>query len=79
MPSRELPNLRRAFDLCLAAGEAEAAVDFADSVASFLDYFGRWRERDALLEHVDKLELTGGEGLTKAEYLRLSQPRGDAP
>ncbi len=74
---RELPNLRRALDLALAAGAAEAAVDFAGRIAKFLDNFGRWRERDALLEQIAGLQLGSTAGLTQAEYLRLSQ-RGEA-
>lgn len=69
---RELPNLRRALDLAIEAGAAEEAVDFAGSIAKFLNNFGRWRERDALLEKVGGLSVAG-EGLTKAEFLLLSQ------
>jgi len=70
---RELPNLRRALDLAIAAGEVAAAVDFADSIVMFLNNFGRWREREALLKKVAGLQVGGAEGLTKAEYLLLSQ------
>lgn len=59
---RELPNLRRGVVLALAAGEVEAAVDFADSVARFLDAFGRWRERDGLMAMVGRqLSMVNGQ------------------
>jgi len=85
---RELPNLRRALDLCLAAlssplhGESErqeiagAAVDFAAGIAKFLDVFGRWRERDVMMANVKRQTssvITGTGGITKAAYLLLSQ------
>jgi tetratricopeptide (TPR) repeat protein len=87
---RELPNLRRALDLALATatshlrsggdtGEAAAVVvDFATSIGKFLDYFGRWRERDALLEKIANLQsqISSEKGVTKAEYLMLGQ-QGD--
>ena len=75
---REMPNLRRGVDLALAAGEVAAAVEFADSIAEFLDVFGRWRERDALLARV-AAPLAGGEAgersaaITKAEFLLQSR------
>jgi tetratricopeptide (TPR) repeat protein len=76
---RELPNLRRALYLALDAGAAVEAVDFADSIARFLDAFGRWRERDALLEKISVLQslISSEKGITKAEFLVLSQ-RGEA-
>ena len=74
---RELPNLRRGLDLALAAGAAEAAVAYADSVAKFLDDFGRWRERDALMGQIGKLQIANAQGVTKAEFLQLDN-RGDA-
>ncbi len=76
---REMPNLRRALDLCLAAGAVAEAVGFADSIARFLNNFGRWRERDAMMEKVSKFvsgQVASGEGVTKAEVLVLNQ-RGD--
>jgi tetratricopeptide (TPR) repeat protein len=54
-------------------------VDFAYSIARFLDVFGRWRERDAMMEQVSKfasLQVASQEGLTKAEYLMLDR-QGD--
>jgi len=81
---RELPNLRRALDLALMRASAEAgaaaeAVEFATSIAMFLDVFGRWRERDAMMEKISNLksQISSEEGLTKAEYLMLSQ-QGEA-
>jgi tetratricopeptide (TPR) repeat protein len=88
---RELPNLRRALDLCLAAlssplrGESErqemagAAVGFADSIARFLDVFGRWRERDVMMANVKRQTssvITETGGITQAEFLLLSR-QGD--
>lgn len=52
--SRELPNFRRALDLTLAAGDLNAAANFADSIAKFLNVFGRWSERDAMMGEVEK-------------------------
>ncbi len=73
---RELSNLRRALDLTLAAKDP-AAVDFADSVERFLDYFGRWRERDALLQRVRAIQPSKPQGpVTKNEYL-LTSRRGE--
>jgi tetratricopeptide (TPR) repeat protein len=76
---RELPNLRRALDLAIAAGAATEAVDFATRIAKFLNNFGRWREREAMGEKVERLTLQveSGEGITKAELLLMEQ-RGDA-
>ncbi len=76
---RELPNLHRALDLAIAAGAAAEAVDFADRIALFLDNFGRWRERDALVEKISALQslVSSDKGITKAEFLMLSQ-RGEA-
>jgi tetratricopeptide (TPR) repeat protein len=79
---REMPNLKRALALTLSAGsvvsgqsndDVATAVDFAESIVLFLDVFGRWRERDAVMEQVDKETRRRGEGekgrLTKAEFL----------
>ena len=76
---RELPNLRRALDLAIEAGAAAEAVDFADSIAKFLDNFGRWREREAMMEKISNLksQISSEEGLTKAEYLMLDR-QGEA-
>ena len=82
---REMPNLKRGLTLMLAAGEVNIAVDFADSIVRFLNNFGRWRERDALLEKVHSFQATvtsyqsavgSGQLLTKAEFLMVSQ-RGE--
>ena len=74
---RELPNLRRGIDLAIAAGAVEEAVDYADSVARFLDNFGRWRERDALMGKIGKLQIASGQGVTKAEFQRLDRQGDD--
>ncbi len=77
---REMPNLRRALDLALDAGAMDEAVGFAARISRFLDYFGRWRERDEMMEQVksknEKVKSADGK-LTKSEYLLASQ-RGDA-
>jgi tetratricopeptide (TPR) repeat protein len=77
---REMPNLKRALTLALSAGDVATAVDFAESIIWFLNYFGRWRERDAVMEAVDKeTKRQGDKGtgrLTKAEYL-LESRRGE--
>jgi len=76
---REMPNLKRAFALMLAAGDVATAVNFAERIIMFLDYFGRWRERDAIQEQVEsqKAKVKSGSGkLTKAEYL-LEAQRGE--
>ena len=76
---RELPNLRRALDLALAAGALDAAVVFAACIAQFLDAFGRWREREGMMTKVESygLRVASSEGLTKAEFL-LATRRGEA-
>ncbi|HLF27144.1 MAG TPA: tetratricopeptide repeat protein [Anaerolineae bacterium] len=92
---RELPNLRRALDLTIAAsssssslsggtegGEAllEAAATLANSIAYFLNAFGRWTERDAILAQVERLVGARSEapgGVSRAEFMTLSQ-RGEA-
>ncbi|MCZ7672241.1 MAG: hypothetical protein M5U34_36520 [Chloroflexi bacterium] len=64
---RELPNLRRALDLALAAAAddpalLETAVTFADRIALFLDVFGRWRERDGMMKQVsDRFTVNSGQ------------------
>ena len=69
--ARELPNLRRALDLIVAAGDFEAAADLADSICKFLDAFGRWRERDQVLgqvRHLSSADTRGTEALTFADW-----------
>ena len=39
--ARELPNLRRALDLTVEAGDVEGAAELADQICRFLDLFGR--------------------------------------
>ena len=78
---KELPNLRRALELLLEAGELDAATDMADSIARFLNTFGLLRERDELRRRVDKVVTAKGTqesgGLTFAELLRESGLGGD--
>ena len=84
LATRELPNLRRALRLAIESGALNEAVDFADSINCFLDYFGRWRERDEVNEAVRKaVEEAGKQGnketggkISKAEYL-LEGQRGE--
>ncbi len=76
---RELPNLRRGVALALQSGDLATAVNFAEYVELFLNVFGRWRERAAMMGAVEKAvekeeESTGP--LTKAEYL-LQSSRGE--
>ena len=72
---RALPNLRRALDGMLASADPNA-IDFADSVERFLNIFGRWRERDALLaavrERFQGLPDISEGPLTKTAYLAIS-------
>ncbi len=70
---RELPNLRRALDLTVAAGDVETAVDFATNVEYFLNVLGRWRERAALTAKIDAFSTTTDGPLTKTEFLRTSR------
>jgi len=69
---RELPNFRRALDLTLAAGDTDAAADFADSIAKFLDIFGRWSERDAMMGEVEKAIREQGAG-SREKTIRQSE------
>ena len=73
---RELPNLRRALELLLEAGEVDDATEMADNIAKFLDIFGLLRERDELRKQVDGAVAASrtqkGGVLTRAEYLRES-------
>ncbi len=91
--AREMPNLRRALDLALDAAASQTfppdvggdrggvVVDFAARIAQFLDNFGRWREREAMMADVERCMLNvtssrAGEedrGLTKAAYLLMSR------
>jgi tetratricopeptide (TPR) repeat protein len=78
---REMPNLRHALDLALAAGAMDEAVDFATRISKFLNNFGRWRERDEILKQVSSKQLareaSSSDGkLSKSQYLMESQ-RGD--
>lgn len=48
----EFPNLRRSLQLLLKSGDVGLITATADILMRFLDYFGRWRERDALRRSV---------------------------
>ena len=85
LAQREMPNLKRGLTLMLAANEVNTAVEFAGSIVKFLNNFGRWRERDALLEKVHRYQAvvnsgqsagSSGQLLTKAEFLIASR-RGE--
>ncbi len=72
---KELPNLRRALDLLLAASDLDSASEMAHCITRFLDYFGLLRERDEMRRRVEeavakKTQESGG--LTDAEWLRES-------
>ncbi len=75
---REMANLRRALDLMLGAGEMDSAIDFADSIARFLDNFGRWRERDEVMNLVASRKSSADSSgkLTRAGFL-LESRRGE--
>lgn len=79
---RELPNLKRALNLAFEAGALDEAVDFANSINRFLDYFGRWRERDKVASLVEstsnQLSVTTDQPgkMTKREFL-LESGRGE--
>ncbi|MBN1955471.1 MAG: tetratricopeptide repeat protein [Anaerolineae bacterium] len=74
---RELPNLRRAFELIVAAGDEETATELALAIAHFLERLGRWWEREEMMEKLCGLRMEGVEGLTRAEYLMMNM-RGEA-
>src|SRR5437016_3685741 len=57
---KELPNLRRALQLLLEAGELNTASEMADSIAKFLNNFGLLRERDELRRRVGEAVATKG-------------------
>jgi tetratricopeptide (TPR) repeat protein len=70
---RELPNLQRALELLLEAGELDAAADMEDSIARFLNFFGVGRERDEMRRKVaEAFKNVQGRVLTQAEWLRES-------
>src|SRR6266446_3662904 len=73
---RELPNLRRALELLLEAGELDVASEMVNRIVRFLTNFGLWRERDELRRRMDQaVAITGAQegcALTRAEFLRES-------
>ncbi len=73
---RELGNLRQAFHLA-SANHLEEAASLSDILVHFLDAFGLWWEREAVMEELAALQATSQEELTRAEYLVLSM-RGEA-
>ncbi|HRQ23301.1 MAG TPA: tetratricopeptide repeat protein, partial [Anaerolineales bacterium] len=79
---RELPNLKRALQRTLAADALDEAVTFADRLNYFLNFFGRWRERDEVAAVVEKAveqergKKKEGGGITKREYL-MESGRGE--
>lgn len=84
---REMPNLRRALALALTAAQTDPAlleqvVNFATYIAKFLDNFGRWRERDALMKEVsDQFAISSkqfGRGEAGGEQTEANET-GDAP
>ncbi len=72
---KEMPNLRHALDITMKAGETDTAVKFAETVERFLNYFGRWRERDTMMKKMVSAAGTSASGgpLTKTEYLVQSR------
>ncbi len=73
---REMPNLRRALEWLLDGGALDQAAEMEEFIASFLNHFGLWRERDELHHRVEQAvavagQRTGG-ALTRAEFLRES-------
>src|SRR6202011_1199094 len=67
----ELPNLRRALELLLDAGELDEASNMADFVAKFLNHLGLRRELDELRQQVGKAVASGNRGdgiLTYSEW-----------
>jgi len=78
---RELPNLRRAFDMLRARGDYAAAVDMADSIAWFLNYFSLGREladlRRKQADVAKRIPQDDG-ALSQAEYLYADGQGKDA-
>ncbi len=74
---REWPNLRFGLDLAIAGSAADEAADFFDSLAVFLDLFGRWREKNLLLEKIKSVSSTmtkeGEYDLVRAQSESLQQ------
>lgn len=77
---RELPNLRRAFDLLRAQGAYAAAVDMAECIARFLFVFSLGRElADLRRKQEQAAALIPADGtLSQAEFLQASGQGEDA-
>jgi tetratricopeptide (TPR) repeat protein len=79
---RELPNLRRAFDLLRARGDYAAAVELADRIATFLNNFSLGREladlRAKQAAAAAALEKESDGALSQAEFLQASGQGEDA-
>ncbi|TKJ36587.1 hypothetical protein CEE37_15010 [candidate division LCP-89 bacterium B3_LCP] len=74
MAWQEMPNLLCALDLAVAARDDEASVNFATCIEFFLNAFGRWRERDRMMERVaTTFNTKEADILTQAEFMLLSQ------
>ncbi|WP_437657146.1 CHAT domain-containing protein [Sorangium sp. So ce1182] len=78
----EMPNLRRAFHLRIAAGALDEAAELANSLALFLRLFGYRREleqiRRQINEPIPRPRPAPDGSLTQAEYLRESGQAQDA-
>ncbi|AGP41195.1 CHAT domain-containing protein [Sorangium cellulosum] len=78
----EMPNLRRALHLRIAAGALDEATDMADSLARFLTIFGHRREleqiRRQVEEAMERARPAPDGNFTRAEYLRQTGLAEDA-
>ncbi|KYF46702.1 hypothetical protein BE04_47695 [Sorangium cellulosum] len=78
----EMPNLRRALHLRIAAGARDEAANMADSLARFLRSFGYGRELEQIRRQVEEPTEPDGPApdgnFTLAEYLRESGFAEDA-
>jgi tetratricopeptide (TPR) repeat protein len=79
---RELPNLKRALKRTLTASALDEAVTFAECINRFLDYFGRWRERDEITAEVERavnsnqLSVVSDGKITKPQFV-METGRGE--
>lgn len=83
MAVRELPNLQRALQLAMAAGEMETAVNFADYIARFLYILGRLHELTAMQTQINQWanarmrEVAANEGEFTKANLALLRNQGE--